>query len=206
MDAIKEAKVNDYDDEMVVGFDMVCEEDRHMPLLDYVAEILKKRDEDEEYEYPVILHAGESIRRENKDLYDALLLGTKRIGHGFALAMHPHLVDIVKKEKICVECCPISNNILGYVRDLRCHPIRSLLCQGVAVSINPDDPGFFDYEGVTLDYVYAFLAWELSIADLKQLCLNSLEYAEISRKEKIKLRDFFDERWRRFLEFVRGKY
>lgn len=89
---------------------------------------MRRRDEDDEYDYPVILHAGESLKKENQNLYDAILLGSKRIGHGFGLAMHPHLVDIVKKQKICVECCPISNNVLGYVRDLRCHPIRSLLC------------------------------------------------------------------------------
>jgi adenosine deaminase CECR1 len=70
------------------------------------------------------LHAGESVERANSNLYDALLLGTKRIGHGFNLALHPHLKEIVKEKQICIECCPISNNVLGYVKDLRCHPVR----------------------------------------------------------------------------------
>ncbi len=103
-------------------------------------------------------------------MYDAILLGTKRIGHGFNLALHPHLQEIVKKEQICIECCPVSNIVLGYTLDLRCHPVRGFLHQGIPVSINPDDPGFFDAEGVTLDYVYAFMAWELDLADLKKLC------------------------------------
>ena len=47
--------------------------------------------------------------------------------------------------------------VLGYQLDLRNHPVRSFLHQGVPVSISPDDPGFFNYEGVTLDYVYVFL-------------------------------------------------
>jgi adenosine deaminase len=42
-----------------------------------------------------------------------------------------------------------------------------MLHDGIPVSISPDDPGFFDYEGVTLDWVYAFLGWELNLADLK---------------------------------------
>jgi adenosine deaminase CECR1 len=81
-----------------------------------------------------------------------------------------------------------------------------MMHEGVPISISSDDPCFFDYEGVTLDYAYVFLAWELTIADLKQLCLNSLEYSTIDDGHKAKLRVFFEERWRRFLELVRGKY
>jgi adenosine deaminase CECR1 len=72
------------------------------------------------------------------------LLGTKRIGHGMALAKSPTLIDLVKKNSICLECCPVSNRILGYCSDLRCHPVRGLIAKGVKVSINPDDQGFFD--------------------------------------------------------------
>jgi len=108
------------------------------------------------------------------------LLGSKRIGHGFALAKSPCLVDLVKRNNICLECCPVSNRILGYSHDLRCHPVRGLIARGVKVSINPDDQGFFNAKGVTLDYLLIYLAWGLDLADLKQLCLNSLEFASIS--------------------------
>ena len=146
------------------------------------------------------------MEKKNMNLYDAVLLGCKRIGHGFKLLDHPHLMDLVKKRNICIECCPVSNNVLGYTRDLRCHPARSMLHYGVPISISPDDPTFFDYEGVTLDYVYAFIAWELDIADLKKLCLNSLEHASITEEEKGVLKIFFEQRWKRFLEYVRGKF
>jgi adenosine deaminase CECR1 len=76
-------------------------------------------------------------------------------------------MEIVKQRKICIECCPISNIVLSYTLDLRCHPARSFLHQGIPISISPDDPGFFGYEGVTMDYLYAFIAWELNLADLK---------------------------------------
>jgi len=84
-----------------------------------------------------------------------------------------------------LEVCPVSNFVLGYVLDLRCHPVRGLLAEGVPISISPDDPGFMGYEGVTLDYVYAFLAWSLDIADLKKLILNSIEYASVTDEEKL---------------------
>ena len=61
----------------------------------------------------------------------------------------------------------MSNFVLGYTLDLRIHPVRGLLHAGLPVSISSDDPAFFHYDGVTLDYVYAFLAWELDLADLK---------------------------------------
>jgi adenosine deaminase CECR1 len=155
---------------------------------------------------PLVFHAGESVDAANENLFDALLLGTKRIGHGFNLALHPHLQELVKQRQVCIECCPVSNLILGYTLDLRCHPVRAFLHQGIPVSISPDDPGFFDYEGVTLDYVYAFLAWELDLADLKKLCLNSLEFASISAEEKAKILPLFNEKWTQFCEFVKSKY
>ena len=34
---------------------------------------------------PCFFHAGETHDRENENLYDALILGSKRIGHGFQL-------------------------------------------------------------------------------------------------------------------------
>jgi len=157
-------------------------------------------------EFPLYLHCGESNDKNHKQLYDAILLGTKRIGHGFHLAFHPELMKIVKEKGICIECCPVSNFVLGYTLDLRCHPTRSFLHQGLPVTISPDDPGFMGYEGVALDYLYVFLAWDLDIADLKQLVLNSIKYASVTEQQKEKLLEFFRYKWSRFLDYVITKY
>jgi adenosine deaminase len=69
----------------------------------------------------------------------------------------------------------------------------------VKVSINPDDQGFFDAKGVTLDYLLVYLAWGLDLADLKELCLNSLKFASISEAEHKEVDVFFHKQWRRFL-------
>jgi adenosine deaminase CECR1 len=140
------------------------------------------------------------------ELYDSILLGTKRIGHGFSLAKHPKLIELVKERDICVESCPVSNFVLGYVKDLRCHPARGLLAQGVKVSLSPDDQGFWDAKGATLDYLYAYLAWDLSLNDLKQLIFNSLEYASVDEEHKIKLLEYSSLRWKKFLTYVRNRY
>lgn len=134
------------------------------------------------------------------------MLGTKRIGHGFNLIQYPKLIDLVKTKDICVECCPVSNRVLGYCTDLRCHPVRTLLSHGVKVSISPDDQGFWNAKGVTLDYMLVYIAWDLNLADLRQLCLNSLDYASISDEQKIQLAKFNKDKWNRFLAYVKGAY
>lgn len=176
---------------------MVQEEDFSEPISSFMPEIFaaKKRADKEDIPFDLYLHAGESNSRKNKELYDAVLLGTRRIGHGFHLAYHPKLMEMVKSKGICIECCPVSNFVLGYILDLRNHPARGFLHQGLPVSINPDDPGFMGYEGVTLDYLYVFLSWDLDIADLKKLCLNSLTYSSITDEEKQTLLKFFDYKW-----------
>jgi adenosine deaminase CECR1 len=167
---------------MVIGFDMVNEEDFTPDIDHFLPQIYEAREKAAKLgrEFPLYLHCGETNDVNHTQLYDAILLETKRIGHGFHLAYHPELLKIVKEKDICIECCPVSNLVLAYVTDMRCHPTRGLLHQGVPVTISSDDPGFMGYEGVTLDYLYVFLSWELDIADLKQLVLNSIKYSSVS--------------------------
>mmetsp|Transcript_36896 Transcript_36896/g.56488 ORF Transcript_36896/g.56488 Transcript_36896/m.56488 type:complete len:135 (+) Transcript_36896:1203-1607(+) len=134
-------------------------------------------------------------------------MGTKRIGHGFHLAYYPELMKLVKERGICIECCPISNFVLGYILDLRNHPVRGFLHEGLPVTISSDDPGFMNYHGVTLDYVYAYLAWGLDMADLKQLVLNTIKYGSITEDEKEKLtKEFFEPKWAAFIDHLIGAF
>lgn len=164
---------------MCVGFDLVCEEDMFPTTDEYIELIYDAQNRLGKENFNLFLHAGESDNRSNAALYDAILLGCKRIGHGFALIKHPVLIDMVKANNICLEICPVSNDILGYQHDMRTHPVRHLLTKGVKCSINPDDNGFFNSPGVTLDFVEAYMSWDLDLSDLKSLAINSLEFASI---------------------------
>jgi uncharacterized lipoprotein YehR (DUF1307 family) len=62
------------------------------------------------------------------------------------------------------------------------------------------------YHGVTLDYVYVYLAWDLDIADLKQLSLNTIKYSSVSEKDKEELGRFFEVKWSKFIDYIIGKY
>jgi adenosine deaminase CECR1 len=59
--------------------------------------------------------------------------------------------------------------------------------------------------GLTYDYVLAFLAWDLTLMDLRKLVINSIEYASIDEEHKEEVRDFTVRKWVRFLEYVRGR-
>lgn len=190
---------------LIAAYDMVNEEDTTPPISDFVEQI-DKAQQKEDGHFPCMFHAGESDDSHNTNMYDALLLGCKRIGHGFNIALHPKLVEFAIKEKICLEVCPISNYILAYVLDMRIHPARFLINQGLQISINSDDPGFYGYKGVTLDFAYVFLAWQLTLADLKQLGLNGIEYSSLSDEEKELHFEKFHKDWNGFIRHVRTEW
>ena len=69
------------------GFDLVGAEDSLRPLIYYAEHLLRfrQRQKEEGVDIPFIFHAGETLgdgTEADLNLYDAILLGTKRIGHG----------------------------------------------------------------------------------------------------------------------------
>lgn len=80
---------------------------------------------------PCFFHAGETHDNEITNIHAALLMNAKRIGHGFQLSLFPNLIKEIIEKDVCIEMCPLSNFVLGYTLDLRMHPCRFLLAQGV---------------------------------------------------------------------------
>ena len=88
-------------------------------------------------------HAGEdagpaSVRGAMK------ALGAERIQHGVRSSEDPALVAELVERQMPLAVCPTSNLRLGVVPTLEEHPIRALWDAGVLVSVNTDDPSFFD--------------------------------------------------------------
>lgn len=70
-----------------LGFDLVGSENDLKPLIYYIEPLLrfKHRVEELGLDLPFIFHAGGTFgdgSEADNNLYDAILLGTKRIGHG----------------------------------------------------------------------------------------------------------------------------
>ena len=59
--------------------------------------------------------------------------------------------------------------ILSYTLDMRWHPIRYLMANGVGVTLSSDDPSFWGYDKLSLDFAYAVVGWQLDLKDIKQL-------------------------------------
>ncbi|MBX2817405.1 MAG: hypothetical protein KTR24_15460 [Saprospiraceae bacterium] len=184
------------------GYDLVAEEDAGHPTLFHVENFLRldSLETATGVSLPLYLHDGESDWVSVDNLYDAILLGTRRIGHGFNLFRFPGLMERVREEQICMEINPLSNQILGYVRDLRIHPASIFWGSGIPLTISSDDPLIFDYHGLSYDFWSIFLAWELGLADLKALCQNSLVHSAMTPEEKKKALAVWDKRWNEFIK------
>ncbi len=188
--------------DLIKGFDLVANEDDGNTTL-YFLENWEKMDSLEKVygiDMPLYLHDGESDWASVQNLYDAFLLNSRRIGHGFNLMHFPALIEDIKNADICIEVSPLSNQILGYIDDLRLHPANYLLKHGVQISINSDDPGIFNYNGLSYDYWTIFLAWELDLKALKKLSLNALTYSSLSKEEKRIALSHWQRKWDEFVE------
>ena len=194
------------DPSRIKGFDLVEEEDRQNTNLFYIEELLAARREAERrgLTLPLYLHSGESNSAENENLYDAVLLGASRIGHGIALFKHPLLMEIVKSRQIAIEICPTSNQILGFVADLRNHPAVHYINSGLAVVLSPDDAAIMR-NSISHDFYVAFMAWGLDLRALKQLALNSLVHSALDADEKKRAIATWEKRWAEFVKWFNSR-
>lgn len=118
----------------VIGFDLVGQEDTGNPLTVYIDKL-----KDISQNGRFFFHAGETNwfnAGADSNLLDAVILNTKRLGHGYSLYKHPILWEEFKKKGIAVEVCPISNQVLGLVHDLRNHPAAFYISENVPIVVS----------------------------------------------------------------------
>ncbi|KAF1998680.1 Metallo-dependent hydrolase [Amniculicola lignicola CBS 123094] len=179
---------------LIAGYDLVGQEDAGRPLADVTPELFwfRKACATSGVEIPFFFHAGETLGdgdSVDENLFDAILLGTRRIGHGFSLYKHPLLVDMVKEKKILIESCPVSNEVLRLCGSIMSHPLPALLARGVPCSLCNDDPTILGQRdvGMTHDFWQALQGWEnLGLAGLGSLAENSVRwgsYEDVGAKQ-----------------------
>ncbi|XP_043465574.1 adenosine deaminase 2-like [Leptopilina heterotoma] len=187
--------------DFVAGFDLVGQEDKGLPLKNFTKQLGSLRNE-----YQTFFHAGETDWNglsTDENLIDAVLLNTKRIGHGYALPKHPKVMELVKKKDIAIEVNPISNQILNLVADLRNHPASILFAENYPVIVASDDPGLWDAKGLSYDFYEAFMGIMSRKADLRSLIKlghNSIRYSAMNDEEKERAFNIFDNQWSEFVE------
>ena len=171
--------------DLISGFDLVGQEDAGRPLADLVPELFwfRKTCVEAGVDIPFFFHAGECLGdgdETDENLYDAILLGTRRIGHGFSLFKHPLLIEMVKQKAILIESCPISNEVLRLTGNIKSHPLPALLSRGVRCSLSNDDPAMLGHGkvGLSHDFWQCLQGWEnLGLAGLASLAEDSVRYA-----------------------------
>lgn len=171
--------------DIIAGFDLVGYENAGRPLAEHTPEIFwfRKACVETGVTIPFFFHAAETTdtgTEVDENLFDAILLGSRRIGHAFALHKHPVAVDMVKEKKILVECCPISNEVLRFTGGIKQHPLPALIARGVTACLSNDDTAVLGYPdaGLSYDYYQAIGGWDsLGLAGLGSLAENSVKYA-----------------------------
>jgi len=119
----------------LVAVDLAGDEGRFPPEL-FVSHFLRARNAG----LGVTVHAGEaagpeSIRRAISDL------GATRIGHAVRAVEDESLMELLRRDRIGIECNLTSNLQTSTVPSLKSHPLARFLDFGLLATINTDDPG-----------------------------------------------------------------
>ena len=170
---------------LIAGFDLVGYEDAGQSLEELTPLLLHFRRlcAQERVNIPFFFHAGETATTgtpADQNLFDAMVLGTRRFGHAFSLYKHPLLMNMAKDRNVCVECCPVSNEVLRLTSSITTHPMPALLAHGVPVALCNDDPGILGQAaaGMSHDFYQSLQGIEsLGLAGLGALAENSVKYA-----------------------------
>ncbi len=160
--------------EVLLGINLVADETDH-PMLEsgqtVYAQLLAARAEGKSRLHAAV-HAGEL--GDARNLRDAMILGSERLGHGVKLASDPVALQYAIEHKIAVEANLTSNVRLSSYPDVKTHPFLLFLRLGLRVSLATDDEGMF---GIDLNHecVAAISETDINWTELRQLAVNSID-------------------------------
>jgi aminodeoxyfutalosine deaminase len=136
-----------------------------------------------------VAHAGEHAGPESiRSVLD--VCAAERIGHGVRAVEDPALVEELRAAQIPLEVCPTSNVCLGVTPDLPSHSFDRLYRSGVALSVNSDDPAFFN-TNLTLEYLRLHQTFGYSAAELAGFSLAALRQSFLPEPERAALEESF---------------
>ncbi len=90
-----------------------------------------------------VAHAGEVDSAANIEIL-VRETDVRRIAHGCAAADSPATLALLRRRGVAVDVCLTSNRRTGVVKDVKRSPILRFLEAGVPVSLNTDDPFYFE--------------------------------------------------------------
>jgi adenosine deaminase CECR1 len=103
---------------------------------------------------------------------------------------------------MAVELCPISNQLLRLMQDLRLHPAIGYMSRGIECVLGSDDPAIFGNDGLTYDFWEAYFAWGIDLRAVKRLAENSLLYSALGVQERNAALFAWNQQWDAWIEWV----
>jgi adenosine deaminase len=141
----------------------------------------------------LVAHAGEE--GPPSYVHEALdVLKVDRVDHGVRSIEDPALVARLADSRIALTVCPLSNIKLRVFDDMKQHTLKQLLAQGVAVTVNSDDPAYFGGY-VNANYFATAEALDLSDHEVYTILRNGFEASFVSPVERQALIDKLDAYW-----------
>ncbi len=128
-------------------------------------------------------HAGETTGPEA--IWEALAIGSERIGHALSAIQDPALIEKLKQTRTPLELNPTSNVRTGVCRAFSEHPLRQYFDAGLLVTLNSDDPAFFGSD-LANEFLLAHTEQGFSQAELRQLASNSIRASFLPESDQIK--------------------
>ena len=142
----------------------------------------------------LVAHAGEE--GPPSYIYEALdLLKVDRVDHGVRSIEDPALVARLADTRVALTVCPLSNLKLCVFDDLTKHTLKALLDQGVAVTVNSDDPAYFGGY-VNENYLATIDALKLDDDEVYTIIRNSFEASFVTPAERDAMIAKLDAHWR----------
>jgi aminodeoxyfutalosine deaminase len=126
-------------------------------------------------------HAGETTGPEA--IWEALSIGSERIGHALSAIQAPDLLQELKVRSTPMELNPTSNVRTGVCPSFAAHPLRRYFDLGLLVTVNSDDPAFFGSD-LANEYLLAHTEQEFTREELRQLAGNSIRASFLPEIEK----------------------
>jgi adenosine deaminase len=158
-----------------VGLDS---DERGNPPEKFAAVFARAREEG----YRLTMHCDVDQENSTTHIRQALdLIGVERIDHGVNCLEDPELVATIRERGLGLTVCPVSNRwVTG---TMKTEAIRTMLDEGLRVTLNSDDPGYF---GAYVEENIAAVAEALDLGrqELVQLSRNAFEAAWLSPEQR----------------------
>jgi adenosine deaminase/aminodeoxyfutalosine deaminase len=94
------------------------------------------------------------------------------------------LILELKERQTPLELNPTSNVRTGVVKSFREHPLRKYFDAGLLVTLNSDDPAFFDSD-LANEYLLAHTEQRFTKQELRKLAANSIRASFLPDAEKV---------------------